>query len=108
MNRQILRKFYNENSKAAELKYTGKYYRNKDVVNLVSLAEKHPKGVDFLLTNEWPQNFHHMSNAAKRIKLINSISPFVTEVVVALRPRFHIVAGENVFFQRESYVNFKG
>jgi RNA recognition motif-containing protein len=72
------------------------------------------RGCDFLFTYDWPSEMHHFIND-NELELLKSSgvglgvgSKSVESFTTALRPRYHIAVGRNMFFQRSPYKNISG
>lgn len=87
----------------------GLHYTKADItaLNSTPVAKNMTAGVDILLTHEWPQDVHAMSNQSVDPK-VESMSQPVAEVAATLAPRYHFAAAEDVFYEREPYKNVPG
>lgn len=84
----------------------GKYSQD-DVDALRALAEE-PGGVDLFLTNEWPAgvtNRAAVSDIPVGISDSSCSDSTVSELVMEVKPRYHIAGSMGVFYAREPYLN---
>lgn len=73
------------------------------------------RGCDLLLTSEWPKGMHHFLSDGDSANYramtvgtsigIGSGSPAAALIATMVRPRYHFVGGQGVFYQRQPYVN---
>ena len=63
------------------------------------------KGVDILLTSEWPQDVHRY--ASKTPTQAVDGSALIAKVASVLHPRYHIAALHNVHYERQPYRNHR-
>jgi len=86
-------------------KFNAGYYDAEDLDNIINNQDTlSSKGIDILLTSEWPQGFD--SNLPEKLSYqIKNQSFDVTNLVNTLKPRYHIVGLENFFYKRPAYSN---
>eukprot|EP00741_Cyanophora_paradoxa_P003247 tig00000691_g3155.t1 len=87
------------------------YYTRKDVQMLVQLTELDSfKGVDLLLTAEWPKDFATNLPADGLPEGVDASwgSPVSSLLAAATKPRYHFASTHNRFFQRAPYRNRGG
>ncbi|CAN8248364.1 unnamed protein product [Cochlearia groenlandica] len=97
---------YLSGRKSSESQQFGKYSQD-DVDALRALAEE-PGVVDFGCTNEWPTGVTNraLDSDVPAGVSDSSCSDFaVSELVMELRPRYHIAGSMEVFYAREPYLN---
>lgn len=63
------------------------------------------KGVDILITSQWPKDVEKYGSASKRVEHKYPDSACIAEVARVLRPRYHFVGVEGVFYERQPYRN---
>ena len=86
------------------LSYSG-YYSEKDfeIYTNQLKSDEHYKGIDFLLTGKWPKNFNkYQENPEFNVNSLKLSSLLAYH----LKPRYHIVANEDKFYQRQPYSNY--
>ncbi|CAI8038792.1 CWF19-like protein 1 [Geodia barretti] len=85
------------------------YMTSSDVESLKEMAAKSKeefRGVDILLTTEWPRGVAtHTATPPDWLDADNAGSVEVAQLAVAVRPRYHIVAGLKHFYERTPYRN---
>ncbi|CAO3652568.1 unnamed protein product [Cunninghamella blakesleeana] len=94
-------------------KYKPAYYHRSDIEQLknTKFPLTIPYGVDILLTTEWPKEIENKSTipfetaSKKKIETSNSN---ISELTLALKPRYHFATSENMFYEREPYDNIMG
>ena len=83
------------------------YMTSSDVESLKEMAAKSKeefRGVDILLTTEWPRGVAtHTATPPDWLDADNAGSVEVAQLAVAVRPRYHIVAGLKHFYERTPY-----
>ena len=80
-------------------------YTRADVASLVTKAADGAfRGVDVLLTFEWPRDISKRANATE-LKVPPGGSTAVAEVARDLRPRYHFAAKEETYYERIPYKN---
>lgn len=98
-----------ENEK--ENTYKPAYYHRSDIEQLknTKFPLSIPYGVDILLTTEWPKEIENKSSikleSSSKLETSNSN---ITELALALKPRYHFATSENIFYEREPYDNVMG
>ncbi|BFZ05224.1 hypothetical protein BsWGS_08263 [Bradybaena similaris] len=63
------------------------------------------KGIDILITSQWPENVEKYASSANRQSESNPGSACIAEVARVLRPRYHFAGLEGVFYERQPYRN---
>jgi hypothetical protein len=85
------------------------YITGSDVESLKEMAAKSKedfRGVDVLLTTEWPKGVAtHTATPPDWLDADNTGSVAVARLAVAVRPRYHVVAGLKHFYERTPYRN---
>jgi hypothetical protein len=81
------------------------HYNDEDVQSLCRLTEDVSfKGVDILMTSEWPKNvFNHTTPPAEIPGFAGSVH--ISQLAVALSPRYHFVGSLDMFYERHPYRN---
>ena len=90
--------------------YCGPYYTHNDVTDIYSRLKKIPGGdigIDILLTSEWPSGFDLELEHHHRPPKATNLSSLVADLAKHLRPRYHFVGLEHVWYQRPPYLNSK-
>jgi len=86
-------------------KFNAGYYDTQDIDNIIKEKDSiSSKGIDILITSEWPQGFD--SNLPEKLSYqLKNLSFDVTNLVNTLKPRYHLVGLENFFYKRPAYSN---
>ncbi|GFR75681.1 CWF19-like protein 1 [Elysia marginata] len=63
------------------------------------------KGVDILITSQWPKDVEKYGWASKRLEAKFPDSACIAEVARVLKPRYHFAGLEGVFYERQPYRN---
>jgi len=87
-------------------KYDPGAYTMKEINSILIQKDnkEYKKGIDILLTSEWPRGFD--SNIQITFdKNIEAKSTDVTTLVKYLKPRYHFVGLEDIFYKRAPYSN---
>ncbi|XP_071511088.1 CWF19-like protein 1 [Diadema antillarum] len=77
-----------------------------DALGLPLVSNSKFKGVDVLLTSQWPSGVTQYANNAENVKPVNP-SSLIGDLALALRPRYHFSAMQNVFYERTPYRNHR-
>ncbi|XP_010545352.1 PREDICTED: zinc finger CCCH domain-containing protein 64 [Tarenaya hassleriana] len=96
---------YLSGRQSSDVQQFGKYSQD-DVDAIRALAEDH--GVDLFLTNEWPVGVTNRAGASEipvGISDSTGSDSTVSELVMEIKPRYHIAGSKGVFYAREPYVN---
>lgn len=59
--------------------------------------------MDILVTHAWPTQIAHLSSKPVNPEISASGSPAISEILATARPRYHFVAGQPVFWEREPF-----
>jgi len=89
------------------IKYNLGHYDSYDIENIIQKNNSEAsKGLDILLTSEWPDGFD--SNLPEKVsfKVSNRFSE-ISKLATQLKPRYHFVGLENIFYKRPPYTNEK-
>ncbi|CAO3650997.1 unnamed protein product [Cunninghamella echinulata] len=87
------------------------YYNRSDIEQLknTKFPLSIPYGVDILLTTEWPKEIeNNSSNTTLPSSSLKTTSEIISELALALKPRYHFASLENKFYEREPYDNVMG
>lgn len=89
-----------------ELQTTAGYYSEKDFYDITNRLKNDEqfKGIDFQLTARWPKNFEKHVYTESDLRP-NSLK-LVSILAYHLKPRYHFVAYEGKYFQRNPYKNY--
>jgi len=77
----------------------------KSLMTVLKTNESGYKGVDILLTSEWPKGVANLGNKPPLEKCNSCGSLLLSKFVHALKPRYHFAALEGVFYERFPYRN---
>nr|XP_054752247.1 CWF19-like protein 1 [Lytechinus pictus] len=77
-----------------------------DALGLPLISNSKFKGVDVLLTSQWPANVTQYTRDAESVKPAQT-SQLLGDLVLALRPRYHFAGMQGVFYERTPYRNHK-
>lgn len=80
-------------------------HTSQSTSDLVKASQKKGFNCDIFLSAEWPQGITLGSSAAAAKVMSDSGLPDVSQVALALTPKYHFASGNNVFFEREPYSN---
>ncbi|XP_013396694.1 CWF19-like protein 1 isoform X2 [Lingula anatina] len=65
------------------------------------------KGVDILLTSQWPRGVEKYGSKAEEVDSNTTGSSFIAQLAVDLKPRYHFSGLEGTFYERQPYRNHK-
>ncbi|KAK2146142.1 hypothetical protein LSH36_629g01064 [Paralvinella palmiformis] len=83
-------------------------FSQNDVCALtVSSSSTSFKGVDLLLTSQWPRGVEKYGIKAEGVNTKQVGSETISQVAIAMKPRYHFCAMEGVFYERLPYRNHK-
>jgi hypothetical protein len=102
-----LRKLENRSDLKNNLLKKCNVYVPGDYEQVVSSVVQDPefKGVDFLLTCEWPSNIE-ISSSATAAKIQKKESDFIAKLAFQTMPRYHFCANNDCFVQRPPFINY--
>ncbi|GFN87297.1 cwf19-like protein 1 [Plakobranchus ocellatus] len=63
------------------------------------------KGIDILITSQWPKDVEKYGSAPKRDRAKYPPSACIAEVARVLKPRYHFAGLEGIFYERQPYRN---
>lgn len=91
-----------ESAKSSEV-----YFSRKDVDELVQSAasSKQFKGVDILITSQWAKGVEKYASEVDSLESDKNGSSLIAKLAVLLRPRYHFVGLQGVFYERQPYRN---
>ncbi|CAG5131123.1 unnamed protein product, partial [Candidula unifasciata] len=78
-----------------------------DAYSLISpvVNDTNFKGIDILITSQWPQDVEKYASSANRPSESYPGSSCIAEVARVLKPRYHFAGLEGVFYERQPYRN---
>lgn len=78
-----------------------------DAKSLISPVSGDPgyKGVDILITSQWPMGVEKYATAIDRNNPKSTDSLCIAEVARVLKPRYHFAGMEKIFYERQPYRN---
>ncbi|XP_064635450.1 CWF19-like protein 1 [Lineus longissimus] len=84
-------------------------FNKEDVHNLMmsASAESNFKGVDVLLTAQWPKGVEKYAQEPEGVDSMECGSAALAQLVLALKPRYQFTTGEGTFYERKPYRNHK-
>lgn len=78
----------------------------KNLLNLLKVDSSDYKGVDILLTSQWPKGVTNYANQPPETsKCLSCGSLLLSKFVDKARPRYHFAAMEGVYYERAPYRN---
>lgn len=77
----------------------------KQLMNVLKVDSSDYKGVDILLTSQWPRGATNFGNAISSEKCVSCGSLVLSKFVHSVRPRYHFAALEGVYYERVPYRN---
>ncbi|KAK6183907.1 hypothetical protein SNE40_006477 [Patella caerulea] len=86
------------------------HFGRKDTTGLTLpvIADTKYKGVDILITSQWPKNVQKYASAIEGIEDGDQLgSEAVAEVARILQPRYHFAGLSGIFYERQPYRNHK-
>lgn len=81
---------------------------SQDEIDALRAWAEEPGIVDLFLTNEWPtglSNGSDVSEAPPEVTDIACCDSILSELVLEIKPRYHIAGSKGVFYAREPYSN---
>ncbi|XP_036363456.1 CWF19-like protein 1 isoform X2 [Octopus sinensis] len=77
-----------------------------DLINSVS-SSKQFKGVDILITSQWPKGVEKYAGDVEGVNSDQCGSQLISKLALKLRPRYHFVGLQGIFHERLPYRNHK-
>lgn len=96
---------YLSGRKASDSQQFGRY--NQDDVDALRALADESEIVDLFLTNEWPSGITNRTTSDVPQGITESLGTddTISEVVVEIKPRYHIAGTKGIFYAREPYIN---
>lgn len=78
-----------------------------DALGLPLVSNSSFKGVDILLTSQWPRGMTKYAVPPEGMDVMTTGSPLISDLALVLRPRYHFAGREGLHYERLPYRNHK-
>ncbi|XP_028399812.1 CWF19-like protein 1 [Dendronephthya gigantea] len=90
-------------------KKDGCFFKEEETKQLLAKADdKNFKGVDMLLTSDWPKDVTQYGNKLDaKVDASETGSQIISQIAVKLKPRYHFTALDSTYYERLPYRNHR-